>query len=293
MSDIDIAPPLSKLPLQEAISLSYAWFFQKFPDLLRISWLWLLICAALVGVSSWMQWTWMADVLGAETVGMPQRATFEPSRPIELLILGHIAGLLPLIASVSIAVAWHRRIILGEQPGLSGSNIVTAELWRFIGVGILIVLITTLPLAFVVVLAAVITSPSIGAALGLLLGLAAVAVMLRLSLIAPARAIGNFGLTLRVVWHRTRGNTWRLFWGTVACTLPPTLLLEAVSLIVFGAMGHHVAPGQPLDTSMALAVALMSTIFFVVYLLIVPIGIGFLSCAYRHFFQGGLEVAAR
>jgi hypothetical protein len=36
----------------------------------------------------------------------------------------------------------------------------------------------------------------------------------------------------------------------------------------------------------------MSTIFFVVYLLIVPIGIGFLSHAYRHFFQGGLEAAA-
>ncbi len=75
MSDIDIAPPLPKLPLAEAISLSYAWFFQKFPDLLRISWLWLLICAALVGVSSWMQWTWMADVLGADTGGLPQRAT--------------------------------------------------------------------------------------------------------------------------------------------------------------------------------------------------------------------------
>ena len=292
MSDIDIAPPLPKLPLQEAISLSYAWFFQKFPDLLRISWLWLLICAALVGVSSWMQWTWMADVLGADTGGLPQRATFEPSRPIELLILGNIAGLLPLIASVSIAVAWHRRIILGEQPGLSGSNIVTAELWRYIGVGILIVLITTLPLAFVVVLAAAYASPSIGAVLGLLLGLAAIAVVLRLSLIAPARAIGNFGLTFREVWHRTRGNTWRLFWGSVACTLPPALLLEVVSLIVFGAMGYHVAPGQPLDTSIALAVALMSTIFFVVYLLIVPIGIGFLSCAYRHFFQGGLEVTA-
>jgi hypothetical protein len=292
MSDIDIAPPLPKLPLAEAISLSYAWFFQKFPDLMRISWLWLLICAALVGVSSWMQWAWMADVLGADTGGMPQRTTVEPPRPIELLILGNIAGLLPFIASISIAVAWHRRIILGEQPGLSGSNIVTAELWRFIGVGILFMLITALAFLFVVMLAGALASPSIIPIGGLLLCGAAAAIWLRLSVILPARAIGNFGLTFREVWHRTRGNTWRLFWGTVACTLPPVLLLEVVSLIVFGAIGYHVAPGQPLDTSIALAVALMSTIFFVVYLLIVPIGIGFLSCAYRHFFQGGLEVAA-
>jgi hypothetical protein len=288
----DTAPSLPKLPLREAISLSYAWFFQKFPDLLRISWLWLLICAALVGISSWMQWTWMADVLGADTGGMLQRATLESSRPIELLILGYIAGLLPLIAGVSIAVAWHRRIILGEQPGLSGSNILAGELWRYIGVGILIMLVTTLPLVFILVLAVVLASQSIAALVGLLLCLAAIAVVLRLSLILPARAIGDVGLTIREAWHRTRGNTWRLFWGTVACTLPPAILLETVSLIVFGTIGSQVAPGQPLDTSVALAVALMSTIFFVVYLLIVPIGIGFLSHAYRHFFQGGLEAAA-
>jgi len=34
----------------------------------------------------------------------------------------------------------------------------------------------------------------------------------------------------------------------------------------------------------------MSTIFTVYYLLIVPIGIGFLSHAYRHFFQAPLQL---
>ena len=32
-----------------------------------------------------------------------------------------------------------------------------------------------------------------------------------------------------------------------------------------------------------------SVVFVVYYLLILPIGIGFLSHAYRHFFQGGIE----
>ena len=34
----------------------------------------------------------------------------------------------------------------------------------------------------------------------------------------------------------------------------------------------------------------VSTVFTIYYLLIVPIGIGFLSHAYRHFFQGGLQL---
>jgi hypothetical protein len=32
-----------------------------------------------------------------------------------------------------------------------------------------------------------------------------------------------------------------------------------------------------------------STVTVICYLLIMPIGIGFLSHAYRHFFQGGLQ----
>ncbi len=48
-------------------------------------------------------------------------------------------------AGVSIAVAWHRRIILGEQPGFSGSNVATKSLWRYDGVGFAIGLIAFLP----------------------------------------------------------------------------------------------------------------------------------------------------
>jgi hypothetical protein len=35
----------------------------------------------------------------------------------------------------------------------------------------------------------------------------------------------------------------------------------------------------------------LSTIFNIYYLLMLPIGIGFLSHAYRHFFQAPLELA--
>ena len=68
------------------------------------------------------------------------------SMPIDLRILIYGVGLLYMLAGVSIAVAWHRRIILGEQPRLSGSNIGAGSFWRYAGVGIAILLLAFAPM---------------------------------------------------------------------------------------------------------------------------------------------------
>jgi hypothetical protein len=147
-------------------------------------------------------------------------------------------------AGASIAVAWHRRLILGEPPGFSGSNVATKGLWRYVGIGFAIALIAFLPL-LVVVLPIFILSSSVitGAALkfamfvaaSFLIYLTAFAVFLRLSLLLPARAVGDLDLTFNETWKRTRGNTWRMFWGIVACTVPPMLAVQlAVRIVSFG-----------------------------------------------------------
>jgi hypothetical protein len=105
-------------------------------------------------------------------------------------------------------------------------------------------------------------------------------------LLLPARAIGDRRLTFKQTWVRTRGNTWRLFWGIVVTTMPPLLLAEIAYLVVIG-------PPHPASFASEAFVAQMtalSTVFSVHYLLILPIGIGFLSHAYRHFFQAPLEL---
>ncbi len=46
-----------------------------------------------------------------------------------------------LSCCVSIAVAWHRLVILNERPGCSGCNIATKDLWRYVAAAIALFLI--------------------------------------------------------------------------------------------------------------------------------------------------------
>jgi hypothetical protein len=113
----------------------------------------------------------------------------------------------------------------------------------------------------------------------------AAAVMLRLSLLLPARAVGDLGLTFKQTWNRTRGNTWRIFWGIFACTVPATILAQIALFTLVGFPTPAMFGGEAFVERMTVT----GTVFMVYYLLIVPIGIGFLSHSYRHFFQADLE----
>jgi len=300
-------PPLPKLPLGESISLSYAWFFRKFADVLRISWLWLTLGAVLFGTLNWLQWTWMAAIIANAPKGTTHLMQSQMPRPFDFPVLITLAYLVMLFGTTSIAVAWHRRIILNEQPGLSGGNIFTKALWHYIGIGIAIVLIGILPIAVVLVPSVLILAPMTrgmmgnqpsGIAIALIvlivfaLYITALAIMLRLSVLLPARATGDLTLTFRQAWRRTRGNAWRMFWGLLACTMPPVIVLEIVSLAVAAAVGWPtLAPTDGQVTVPVLGLTIMSTIMFVISLLIIPLYIGFLSQSYRHFFQGGIAAA--
>jgi hypothetical protein len=112
----------------------------------------------------------------------------------------------------------------------------------------------------------------------LLVSLAAFAVMLlRLILLLPARAVGDLGLTFKEAWNCTRGNTWRMFWGIAACFVPPMLPAQIVLLGLL-------SPSM-LDEAFVDRMTMITTIFNMYYLLILPIGIGFLSHAYWYFFK--------
>jgi hypothetical protein len=280
--------PYPKLPFWDTVSLSYSTYFSHFIDALRASWLWLIAVAALTAVASWQQWSWMATAMTNLKPGVAPQMP----KPTEMAVLLNLANIFLLLAGVSIAVAWHRLMILDERPGFSGSNVATKNVWRYIGIGILICLIVLLP--------AVATILPLAASTGLLpLGsLVPVAVLililclvgitaLRLSLLLPARAVGDLSLTLKQTWVRTRGNAWRLFWGMVATTVPPSLVVQIAFLLGVGPPD----PATFASGDFAARMTALSTIFNIYYLLMLPIGIGFLSHAYRHFFQAPLEFA--
>ena len=195
--------PYPKLPFWRTVGLSYSTYFRYFIDALRTSWLWLILAAVFSAYANWQQWSWMATTLAKLKPDLLPQV----SKPLELTVLFALDNILLLLAGVSIAVAWHRLIILDERPGFSGSNVVTGNLWRYIGVTIAIFLIGWLPAAVVMVPALFYLPEAPGSPppagffpvilLVLLLYAVGVAVTLRLSLLLPARAVGDAGLTIK------------------------------------------------------------------------------------------------
>jgi hypothetical protein len=277
----------SKLPLWRTINRSYSSYFAHFADVLRICWLWLLLAPALMAVFSSLKRSWFAGVLAnsIQGVGVPVDI---PAEPIELLVLQIIVAVVLFLAGVSIAVAWHRRLLLDEHPGFSASNFVARSVWRYAGVAIAMCLMLGIPalvmaeqfanwmIEQIADVAASNSSTSADLMLAMLLVyVTAATIVLRLSLLLPARAIGDPAMTFKETWNRTRGNTWRIFWGIFACSWPPILVLLIVLFLSFAIFVSM----QIIDS-----VAVFNIVIETSYcLLILPIWIGFLSHSYRHF----------
>lgn len=297
MSQVEEPPglPYPKLPFWSTVRLSYTTYFRHFADALDASWLWLMVAGAMSAAAGWQQWSWVATVIPKMTQG--QRS--ELARPTELTVLLQLDNAVLILAGVSIAVAWHRLLILKEYPGLSGSNLVTANLWRYVLVGLALCLIMFLPAAAILIptlhfLVPAQTgsgspSPAFVPALiaGFVVYAAGTAIALRLCLLLPARAVGNTLLTFRQAWNRTRGNGWRLLWGFIVTMLPPLMAAQIVFVFAVGPP----RPGAALGDGLVMKMTAINTIFSIYYLLILPIGIGFLSHAYRHFVDKPLEPA--
>jgi hypothetical protein len=275
--------PYPKLPFWDTVSLAYSTYFHHFIDALRASWLWLAVFGAFMVLASWQQWSGISEVMANLKAGEPTQMPISTAS----VVFSGVEYILWSLAAVNIAVAWHRLIILNERPGFIGSNVATKDLWRYIVVALTLFLISVLPMATVVLPAYSLlptTGPSAQPArllpfmlLGLVLYAVGAAVAFRLTLLLPARAIGNIDLTFKQAWNYTRGNAWRLFWGSMVTVALPVLVSQTV-------FSFLIRPPPPSEAFYEDVVATMSNLLFL------PIGIGFLSLAYRHFFQAPLQL---
>jgi hypothetical protein len=100
--------------------------------------------------------------------------------------------------------------------------------------------------------------------------------LLRLSLLLPARAVDDIDLTFKEAWNRTRGNTWRLYWGVLACLAPPLLVVQVGALI----LGGFPDSAKLVNGQMVNQWVIGSVVMNCYYLLVTPIWVGFLSYAY-------------
>lgn len=269
-----------KLPLWLTIQQAYGSYLIHFPDVLRATAPWLVIAPLATGGAIWLQMVMLQRMLAAaHQGGMPIAA-----------MLPYFSHIVLDLALVSIAVAWHRRIIIDERPTPLASHFVTGRFWRYVGMCLVLVcisLVVVSVLSIPLFAAATETGPQVRLVPGAF-GIAStaiamsvtIAVTCRLLPLLPAKAIDDRTLTFRMVWQGTRGNTWRLFWGTLACSILPVLPKEIVGYVILGG----ITPLSLLGPALA-PLVIFTAISAAYNVLAAPIFAGFLSFAYRHFFE--------
>jgi hypothetical protein len=213
-----------KLAVWRTVRSCYATVLQNLDQLVRISWLWLLVMVPVYAAAHWL----VSNVW--ELPGIPPMPRW----------VHVIAVVLPLVVELpflaSIAVAWHRLVLRHERISASAYLRLDTSVWLYVLYSLVFLAITIAP-----VLCAV---PSIGqsaseillslliAALIALTLAAPIFLLPRLSIVLPALALGE-RLSLWEAWRATRGNTLRLALATCLCMLPALFLIILLPLLSF------------------------------------------------------------
>ena len=161
-----------------------------------------------------------------------------------LLILGHLglplagaaADLTVAVGAAAIAVAWHRHILRNE-PLTARFAPVDARVARYFVLTVMLaLLIGVIPLAALLLTSAGQEGEGEGVGIGILLVpvlmAACIYVAMRLQLMFPATAIGDQTITPSRSWALTDGNGWRLVAGFIMATLPVTVAVLALALLL-------------------------------------------------------------
>ncbi len=265
-----------KLPFWRTLGQSYAVWAKNLPELIRISWLWLLVMLPIVAITMYWQVPHFAELMQAARSGKPLQGP--PS--IIFVLAGVLNQIIMLPMLSSIAVAWHRLLLRDEHvaPGayLRFDNVVGGYAVLLFVIG----LITQSPqLVSQLIQSAMGPSANpLGATTWIgfaftMLSLVTLFISARLSLVLPAKALGRGDVTLGTAWHATRRNTWRLFWGYMFSVLPWGAIAGGLSFVLFSS-----------DRS-PLSITAIWTLLSLVWIIAGMISVGFLSLSYRHFFE--------
>jgi hypothetical protein len=190
-------------------------------------------------------------------------------------------ALVSIAASISIVVAWHRLIVL-RQPVASPFPVGLLDIlrygWRVVVVFSPMMLVGAVAAgAFYGVLpAAEAERKALAPFVGLIafIGIfTAILLLGRLFVALPATAVGDRTMTLWHTWQVTKGNSWRIFWGSVFCTMPFSAVGKILENVI---LGTEDGSGQFLAVwLLSIAVELMGYVVLA----------GFFSYAYLHFTQ--------
>ena len=216
-------------------------------------------------------WPWMAVLLPvliagnlyvyAETGGNPEQQT------VGSVVTSFAIGVITMLAFASIAVSWHRYVLLDEMPEGIQRLRIDATVCRYFGNLLFISLMLGLAcvLAYILFLSLTFSRSGIGTIIAvpgmIAMLLFATNAFYRLGVKLPAIALGRHDFGLGDAWRITSGN----FWQMVGLGILYFLLGAAAALII-GAIGYSLGMlgatlGIALSVSIQLVLQWMLTIF--------------------------------
>lgn len=263
----DVGP----LPIAQTVGDAYGALFRNFGTFFVIvaAWSALVFATFVAAIAAGPH---LADTL-------PAIRTWPDEAAGALLMTPTIA--LALLGVASLIVAWHRLIIQEAEPtspfptGLGAAVVYGFWLVAVFALPMLPLLLFGFAAASALNLSVDSDATKAVSVIAIFVGAFAVTlVIMRLSLVLPATAVGDRSMTRARAWALTRGNSWRLFWGAFLCAVPFNFVENIVDRVLT-AGGDEIWTSGPGLTVFAVGVAsaLMGYV----------VAAGFISHAYLHF----------
>ncbi len=231
-----MADTARKLPVLRIVGRSFSYTFRNIGLLIRISWAWFLVLACLAVVMPYLDegWTFSKYAESAEEND-------------DVFLAGDLIFLLlHLGALASIAVVWHRVLLLGERPGWFNLQLGLRQL-GYVAYGLLVLLLFVTFLAPGVAVMVHGMDPEGGfdddvrlySVLALVVGgvLGALAVLGRASLVFAGVAVREKWLSVIASFRLTKSNTLRILAGAMLVYPLITISQLAMLAVPDGALG--------------------------------------------------------
>ena len=216
-------------PVGVVVTKAYGALYRHFGYALRICWAWIIVMTSARVAADLVKTYMLVDQAG---------------RPLLGFDLTFLVGWFLFIPLASIAVAWHRLLLLDEQDPSALYMRLDRLVWSYFGMAVFIYVVSLAPVFVPWGLAQIVKATAgLGAegspeqqpvwiyllsprgnplipflqtiAIMVFLGLSA-----RLGIVLPAKALARAGFTLKRVWEATRGHSWGLLMGMIFCIAP-------------------------------------------------------------------------
>ena len=233
--------PVRELPIADTINEAYRSVLTNFGVWFRIMLGPAVLAVPMAVISQILIQDEQVELAESGLTG-PEAATAFLQAAWQGLLIGNLLSLIPY---VFFAVAWHRFLLLGEQPAsLVFAVLPAARHFRFYIFTLLLLVVVSIAGAFVGLFGALIAAFLSGAAghgalqfpLFLLVFMMTLYVAARLQFAFPAMAVDeHYGFLDS--WRNTQGQGWRFLFVLTCCFLPPLFFSLFMALILGGATG--------------------------------------------------------